>query len=72
MCGMAISNSLMPDAHAPIEAIDCPNAAKKARKPPRSSSSLLFRYARRGEDDERGDQRKRRLENAKDIGSLLR
>ena len=44
MCGMAISDSLMPDAQAPIEAIDCPNAEKKARKPPTSSSNLLFRY----------------------------
>ena len=43
MCGIAISDSLIPEANAPIDPIDCPNAEKNARKPPTSCNSLLFR-----------------------------
>src|ERR1700692_1824072 len=39
---MAVSASLTPPAHAPTDAIDWPNAAKKARKAPRSTNRALL------------------------------
>ena len=70
-CGIAISASLMPEAQAPIDPIDCPNAAKKARKPPTSSNSLLFMNAAAAKMIRVAMVGNADLENAERVGGML-
>ena len=72
MCGIAISDSLMPEASAPIDAHRLSECGEKGQKAADVLQQFALQEGGCREDDEGGDQWIGGLENAERIGGPLR